>query len=75
MYRLDPPKARWEIQEKVVETKRAKILLDFQIQTDRQVLARHHGSRQDQKTATVLDVLVPNDSNIRKKAYEKLQKY
>ncbi|XP_013919530.1 PREDICTED: uncharacterized protein LOC106547029 [Thamnophis sirtalis] len=49
---------RWEIPQKM-ENKRARILRDFQIQTDK----------------VVIDVVVPSDSNIRKKEYEKLESY
>ena len=51
---------------------------NFQIQTDRQVLANQPDVvvvDKDQKTAVVIDVAVPSDSNIRKKEYEKLEKY
>ena len=33
------PKSKWETPPKVVENDRAKILWDFQIQTDKQVVA------------------------------------
>ena len=38
-YGVDPPKSRWETPQKVIENNRAKLLWDFQIQTDRKVLA------------------------------------
>ena len=38
-YGLDPPKSRWETPQKVVKNNRAKLLWDFQIQTDRKILA------------------------------------
>ena len=37
--------------------------------------SRHCGNRQGPKTVVVIDVVVPSDSNIRKKEYEKLEKY
>lgn len=56
----------------------AKILWDFQIQMDRQVLANQLDivvGDNEQKAAVVIDVAVPSDSNIMKKEYEKLEKY
>ena len=62
----------------MVENKQVKILGDFQIQTEELVMAnqpelvlvdKHH------KTAVVIDVVIPSDSNIRKKEHEKLEKY
>ena len=38
-YELEVPKSNWETPPKVVENDRAKILLDFQIQTNKQVMA------------------------------------
>ena len=78
VYGLDPPKSRWEIPQKVVENDRAKILWDFQIQADRQVLANQPDIvvvDKDQKTVVAIDVMVPSDSNIRKKEFEKQEKY
>ncbi|KAM6449746.1 uncharacterized protein PHA67_017094 [Liasis olivaceus] len=72
VYGLDLLKSRWEIPQKVMENNRAKILWDFQIQTDRPIIMVVD---KDQKTAVVIDVAVPSDSNIRKKEYEKLEKY
>ena len=50
----------------------AKILWDFQIQTNKMVVADHHGGRQAEKKAVVVDVAIPSDSNIKKNEYEKL---
>ncbi|CAI5636064.1 unnamed protein product [Oreochromis niloticus] len=62
----------------VVENDRAKILWDFQMQTDKMVVANQPDIvvvDKQKKTAVVIDVAVPNDSNIRKKEHEKLEKY
>ena len=77
-YGLDPPKSRWETPQKVVENNRAKLLWDFHIQTDRKVLANQPDIvvvDKQRKEAVVMDVAVPSDSNIKKKKYEKLEKY
>ncbi|TWW57282.1 hypothetical protein D4764_07G0000010 [Takifugu flavidus] len=50
--------------------KQAKILWDFQIQTDKLVVAN-----QPDIVVVVIDVAIPSDSNIRKKEHEKLEKY
>ncbi|XP_076747453.1 uncharacterized protein LOC143421715 [Maylandia zebra] len=63
---------------RVVENDRAKILWDFQIQTDKMVVANQPDIvvvDKQKKTAVVIDVAVPNDSNIGKKEHEKLEKY
>ncbi|CAI5660153.1 unnamed protein product [Oreochromis niloticus] len=63
---------------RVVENDRAKILWDFQMQTDKMVVANQPDIvvvDKQKKTAVVIDVAVPNDSNIRKKEHEKLEKY
>ena len=64
-YGLDPPKTRWETPQKVVENNRAKLLWDFQIQTDRKVLANQTDIFiiDKQKKAVVKDIAVPSDSN------------
>ncbi|XP_077138906.1 uncharacterized protein LOC143804564 [Ranitomeya variabilis] len=71
-------KSRWETPEKVVENERDKILWDFKIQMDKQVFGYQPDIMivdKDQKTAMIIDVSVPSDSNIRKKEYEKQEKY
>ena len=71
-------KSRWETPQKVVENKRAKLLRDFQIQTDRKMLANQPDIvviDKQQEEAVVTDVAVPSDSNTKKKEYEKLEKY
>ncbi len=59
-------------------TKNAKILWDFQIQTDKMLVANQMDivvvDRQWKKAA-VMDVAIPSDSNIKKKEHEKLKKY
>ncbi|XP_026569414.1 C2 domain-containing protein 2 [Pseudonaja textilis] len=76
-YGLAPPKSRWEIPQKIMETKKAKILWDFQTHTEKQVLVNQPDMivDKDQKSAVVIDTAVPSDSNIRKKQCEKLEKY
>ncbi|TWW67367.1 hypothetical protein D4764_02G0004080 [Takifugu flavidus] len=46
---LEVPGSRWETPPKVVENKQAKILWDFQVQTDK-------------KTVVVIDVAIPSDT-------------
>lgn len=70
------PRFRWKIPQKVIENTKAKIQCDFQIQTDKQVFNNQPDIiNKDQKIAVMIDITVPNDSNIRKKEYEKLDKY
>ena len=59
-YGLEVPGSRWKTPPKVVENKRAKILWDFQIQTDIVVVDKH------QRTVVVIDVAIPSDRNMRK---------
>ena len=54
------------------------MLWDFQIQTDKLVMANQPDIvliNKQQKKAVVIDVAIPSDSNIRKKEHEKLKKY
>ena len=77
-YNLEVPRSKWEMPPRVMENDRAKILWDFQIQTDKMVVANQPDIvvvDKQKKTAVVIDVAVPNDSNIRKKEHEKLEKY
>ncbi|TWW65014.1 hypothetical protein D4764_22G0006610 [Takifugu flavidus] len=70
--------SRWETPPKVLENKQVKILWDFQIQTDKMVVANQPDIvvvDKHQKTVVVIDVAIPGDSNIRKKVHEKLEKY
>lgn len=77
-YGLETPGSRWETPPKVVENDRAKILWDFQIQTDRMVMANQPDIvvvDKKQSRAVVVDIAIPSDGNIRKKEHEKLEKY
>lgn len=51
-----------------------KILWDFRVQTDEQLLVNQPDIavvNKEQKRAIVIDVTIPADSNIRKKEHEK----
>ncbi|KAK7922439.1 hypothetical protein WMY93_009341 [Mugilogobius chulae] len=77
-YGLETPSSKWETPPKVVENDRAKILWDFQIQTDRMVMANQPDIvvvDKEQRRAVVVDVAIPSDGNIRRKEHEKLEKY
>jgi len=68
-YGLEVPRSKWEISPKVVEKDRTKILWDFQIQTDKQVMANQPDivvCDKLQKKAVVIDVAAPSDNNIKK---------
>uniref|UniRef100_A0A3P9HPM2 Gypsy retrotransposon integrase-like protein 1 n=1 Tax=Oryzias latipes TaxID=8090 RepID=A0A3P9HPM2_ORYLA len=57
---------------------RAKNLWDFQIQTDRMVMANQPdivAVDKEQRKDVVVDVAVPSEGNIRKKEHENLEKY
>ncbi len=57
---------------KVVENDRAKILQDFQILTDKLAMAHLPDIvfiDKKQKRAMVIDLMIPGDSNIRKKEH------
>ncbi len=77
-YELEVPRSRWKTPPKVVENDRAKILWDFQIQTDKMVVANQPDIvvvDKQWKKAVVIDVAMLSDSNIRKKEHQKLEKY
>uniref|UniRef100_A0A3B5PPD0 Reverse transcriptase domain-containing protein n=1 Tax=Xiphophorus maculatus TaxID=8083 RepID=A0A3B5PPD0_XIPMA len=77
-YGLETPGSKWETPPKVAENARAKILWDFQIQTDKMVMANQPDIvvvDKQQRKAVVIDVAIPSDCNIRKKEHEKLEKY
>ena len=77
-YNIETPKNWWEYPEKVVENDQAKILWDFHIQTDKQVRANQPDIvivDKDKKEATIIDIAIPNDVNIREKEHEKIDKY
>lgn len=60
-----------------MENDRAKILWDFQIQADKQVMANQPDivvMDKVDKSAVVIDVAVHKDSNIRKKECEKVER-
>ena len=76
-YGLDPPKSRWEILRRLWRMT-PKPLWDFQIQTDRKLLANQPDIiivDKQKKELVVIDITVPSDSNIKKKESEKLKKY
>ena len=75
---LEVPGPRWKTPPEVVENKQAKILWDFWIQTDKMVIANQPDIvlvDKHQRTAVVIDVAIPSDSNIRKKEHEKMERY
>ncbi|KAF7654704.1 hypothetical protein LDENG_00066000, partial [Lucifuga dentata] len=77
-YGLEVPKSKWKTPPKVVENSRAKVLWDFKVQTDKQLLANQPDMvvvDKEQKRAVVIDVAVPADSNIKKKGHKKIEKY
>ncbi|KAK7881151.1 hypothetical protein WMY93_029560 [Mugilogobius chulae] len=77
-YGLETPRSKWETPSKVVDNDRAKILWDFQIQTDRMVMANQPDIvvvDKEQRKAVVVDVAIPSDGNIRRKEHEKLERY
>jgi len=61
-YGLEVPKSKWLIPPKVVENDRAEILQDFQIHTDKQVMANQpHDvvvNKLQKKTAVIV---IPSD--------------
>ena len=62
----------------IVENDRVKILWDFQIQIDKQVMANQLDimvADKLQKKAVVTDVAISSDGNIKKKENKKLEKY
>jgi hypothetical protein len=78
VYDLETPRNWWEIPEKVVENEKAKILWDFHIQTDKQVMANQPDIvivDKEKKVATIIDIAVPMDINIKAKEHEKIEKY
>ncbi len=77
-YNLETPENWWDTPDKVTENEKAKILWDFHIQTDKQVMANQPDIviiDKHKKEATIIDVAIPNDSNIKKKEQEKVEKY
>ncbi|TWW73493.1 hypothetical protein D4764_15G0008870 [Takifugu flavidus] len=75
-YGLEVPGSRWETTPKVLENKQAKILWDFQIQTDKMVVANQPDVVVvDKHQKTLVVIAIPSNSNIKKKQHEKLEKY
>ena len=61
---MEVPQSKWEIPLKVRENNRAEVLWDFQIQTDKQVMANHTDIvviDKLQKKVVVIDVAIPSD--------------
>jgi len=76
-YGLEAPSSKRKTPPKVVEKNQAKILWDFQIQTDKLVMA----SQPDivlvhklKKKTVVIDVAIPSNRDIKKKEHKKLEK-
>lgn len=62
---------------RVVEIDQPKILWDFQIQIDKQLMANQPDIVEvdkQRRMTPVIDVAIPNDRNTRKKEHEKLEK-
>ena len=62
----------------VIENNKVKVLWDFPIQTDHEV--RHHKPdivvvHKETRTATIIDIAVPNDTNIATTRMEKIRRY
>ena len=77
-YGLEVQKLKWETPLKVVENDRTKILWDFQIQTNKQLMTNQLDNvvvDKLQNKAIVTDVAIPSDSNIENKKHKKLEKY
>lgn len=73
---LEVPNSQWETM-KVIAYNRAKVLWDFKVQTEKQLLASEPDIEvvdNEKKTAVVRDAIVV-DSNMRKKEHEKIEKY
>ena len=62
---------------KMIENDGVKVLWDFQIQTDKMLMTNQPDMvvvDKQEKKAPVVDLAIPNDSNIRKKEHKKLEK-
>jgi hypothetical protein len=78
VYELETPDKWWEIPNKVQQNDQAKILWDFHIQTDKQVIANQPDIvliDKSKKKAIIIDIAIPNDVNIKSKEHEKITKY
>ena len=68
----------WELPEKVIENDQAKVLWDFYIRTDKQVIANKPDIvvvDKNTKYTTMIDIAVPSDLNINVKELETVDKY
>ena len=77
-FELPIPSNWWEYPEKVVENDQAKIIWDFQIQTDTMVGANQPDIvliNKPERKALIIDIAVPADTNLRDKELEKITKY
>ena len=77
-YGLEFPQSKLDMLPKMVEHSRAKILLVFQIQAEKQAMANQTDIvmlDKLQKKAELIDGAVPRDSTIKKKEDEKLKKH
>ena len=77
-YGLKAPGSRRETPPMVTDNERVKILWDFQIQTDKLVMANQPDMvvvDKHQRTEVMVQVAIPGDGNIKKKEHEKLKKY
>ena len=77
-YGLSQPSEWWELPEKVIEKDRAKVLWDFYIRTDKQVIANKPDIvvvDKNTEYTTIIDIAIPNDWNITIKELEKVDKY
>jgi len=75
-YGLEVRKSKWETSPKLGENDRAKIQWDFQIPTDKLVMANQPDIvvfDKLQKKAVLIDVAAPSDSNMKKKEHVKLK--
>lgn len=77
-YGLPVPEEWYQLPESVVENERVKVLWDFSIQTDKQVIANKPDiviRDKETKKITIIDIAVPFDTNIKSKEIEKVTKY
>lgn len=69
-------KSKWDMPPRVVENNHGKIMWDFQIQTEKLVIANHPNIvlvEKQRKMAVVIHVSLPSDSNVRRKEHENTQ--
>lgn len=58
-FELETPSSKFDIPLKVLESDRAKILVDFQMQTDKKVMAHHLNIVVMDEKAVVIDGSIP----------------